>query len=220
MKYDTFIFDLDGTLLHTLPDLVVLTNAVLREEGYPEHTEAEILSYVGNGLRALMYQAVPEGTDQEAMDRALERWKVLFPVLDNNLTKPFPHIEEMLDELASRGCKLAVLSNKFDAGVQEVMNKYLPQRFAVMHGECADIPRKPNPTGLLRTISELGSDPSLTVYVGDSPGDVQVARNAGAFAVAVSWGYHPVEDFAEGDSVPDLLIDSPLELVALVGDDQ
>ena len=56
---DTFVFDLDGTLLDTLPDLVALTNRALRDAGFPERTEQEILSYVGNGVRALMYQAVP-----------------------------------------------------------------------------------------------------------------------------------------------------------------
>ncbi len=69
--FDTFIFDLDGTLLDTLPDLVVLTNAALRTEGYPERTEAEILSFVGNGVKALMLQAVPEGISEEAAERAV-----------------------------------------------------------------------------------------------------------------------------------------------------
>ncbi len=215
--FDTFIFDLDGTLLHTLPDLVVLTNAVLREEGYPERTEAEILSYVGNGVRALMYQAVPEDAAPDAADRAMERWKELFPVLDNNLTHPYPGVEDMIAQLRSRGCKLGVLSNKFDKGVQIVMEKYLPGCFDVMHGECPEIPRKPDPTGLLRTIRELGSTPERTVYIGDSPGDIRVARNAGTYAVGVSWGYHAVEDFAAEGAEPDLMISSPLELVALAG---
>ena len=211
----TYIFDLDGTLLHTLPDLVVITNKALRTCGFPARTEAEILSYVGNGVKALMYQAVPEGTPAEQAEAAMTCWKELFPYYDNELTRPYPHIEEMIAALRTRGCKLGVLSNKFDAGVHQVMGKYLPRRFEVEHGECDDIPRKPDPTGLLRTIRELGSTPARTVYVGDSPGDVRTARNAGAYAVGVSWGYHAVEDFAAEDAEPDLMIDSPLELVEL-----
>ncbi len=213
--YDAFIFDLDGTLLDTLPDLVVITNAALREQGYPERTEAEILSFVGNGVKALMYQAVPEGTSAEDAERAMKRWKDLFPVYDNNLTKPFEGIVETLGALRDRGCKLAVLSNKFDLGVQQVMNKYLPGWFEVMHGECEEIPRKPDPTGLLRTIGELGTTPERAVYIGDSPGDVRVARNAGTYAVAVSWGYHAPKDFEEEGAEPDLMIDDPRALVAL-----
>ncbi|WP_241157324.1 HAD family hydrolase [Adlercreutzia sp. ZJ242] len=216
-RFDAFIFDLDGTLLHTLPDLVVITNRALRDAGYPERTEAEILSYVGNGVRALMYQAVPEGTGAEAAEGAMARWKELFPTYDNNLTHPYPHVEEMIDGLRARSCKLGVLSNKFDEGVHQVMDKCLPGRFDVEHGECDEIPRKPDPTGLLRTIAELGTTPARTAYVGDSPGDVRTARNAGAYAVGVTWGYHAVEDFAAEDAEPDLMVSDPLELVALAG---
>lgn len=216
-RFNAFIFDLDGTLLHTLPDLVVITNRALRDAGYPERTEAEILSYVGNGVRALMYQAVPEGTEAEAAEAALAHWKELFPVYDNALTHPYPHVEEMIAGLRARGCKLGVLSNKFDEGVHQVMDKCLPGLFDVAHGECDEIPRKPDPAGLLRTIAELGTVPARTVYVGDSPGDVRAARNAGAYAVGVTWGYHIPEDFAAEAAEPDLMINDPLELVALAG---
>lgn len=214
-RFDTFIFDLDGTLLHTLPDLVVITNMALREAGYPERSEAEILSYVGNGVRALMYQAVPEGTPDEDAEAAMKRWKSLFPRYDNNLTRPYPHILEMIEGLRNQGCKLGVLSNKFEPGVHQVMDKCLPGLFDVEHGESERIPRKPDPTGLLLTINELGSTPTRAVYVGDSPGDVRAARNAGVFAVGVSWGYHKPEDFANEQAEPDLMISSPLELIAL-----
>ena len=111
-----------------------------------------------------------------------------------------------------------MLSNKFDGGVREVIGKYMPGVFEVMHGECAEIPRKPDPTGLLRTIRELDSTPERTVYVGDSPGDVRVARNAGTFAVAVSWGYHEVHDFKDEDAEPDVLVTSPEQLLSLAGE--
>lgn len=213
--FDTFIFDLDGTLLDTLPDLVVLTNEALALEGYPPRTRDEIHSYVGNGVRALMYQAVPEGTDEPAAERAMERWKELYPTYANDLTVPYPGIREMLDELRARGCGLGVLSNKFDAGVHQIMDQCLPGIFAVMHGECDEIPRKPDPTGLLRTIRELDSTPDRTVYVGDSPGDVRTARNAGTYAVAVTWGYHDEGDFAAEGAEPDLMARSPLDLLSL-----
>lgn len=214
-SFDTFVFDLDGTLLDTLPDLTVLTNEALAQEGYPPRTQDEIHGFVGNGLMALMYQAIPEGTDAGDAERAMERWKDLFPTYGNDLTVPYPKVQEMLSELLKRGCKLGVLSNKFDAGVQQVIGQKLPGIFEVAHGECAEIPRKPDPTGLLRTIRELGSIPERTVYVGDSPGDVRTARNAGAFAVAVTWGYHDEADFSAEGADPDLMARSPLDLLAL-----
>lgn len=214
-KFDTFVFDLDGTLLDTLPDLVVITNKALAAMGFPPRTTDEIHSFVGNGLMALMYQAVPEDVSPAAAEEAMEHWKSLFPAYKNDLTHPYPGVPETLAALRARDAKLGVLSNKFDAGVQQVMNQYLPGVFAVMHGEreSEGIPRKPDPTGLLLTIEELGSTPDRTVYVGDSPTDIAVARNAGTFAVGVSWGYHHADELRE--VAADLVIETPQELLAL-----
>ena len=209
--FDTFIFDLDGTLLDTLPDLVVLTNAALNEQGFPSRTSEEIHSFVGNGARALMYQAVPAEATPEQAEAAMRRWMELYPVIGNKLTKPYPHIEEVLSKLTTQGIKLGVLSNKFDQGVHDVIDAYLPGMFHVKHGERSDIPRKPNPTGLLRTIAELESAPERTAYVGDSPVDVRVSRNAGTFSIGVAWGYHHADDLRAAGA--DAIIDSALELV-------
>ena len=204
--FDAFVFDCDGTILDTLPDLVVITNAALRECGYPEHTVEEIKTYVGNGVKALMYQAVPADTPPDAADAALACWKRLHPELEGRLTKPYPGIPETLAELRARGAKTAVLSNKFDEGVQQVIGEFLPGLFDVAHGECERIPRKPDPTGLLLTLSELGVAPDRAAYVGDSPGDIAVARNAGTFAIAVSWGYHSREEMEAAH--PDVIVDT------------
>lgn len=209
--FDTFIFDLDGTLLDTLPDLVELTNAALNEQGFPSRTTDEIHSFVGNGARALMYQAVPADATTEQAEAAMRRWMELYPVIGNKLTEPYPHIEEALAELAARGINLGVLSNKFDQGVHDVIDAYLPGMFHVKHGECADIPRKPDPTGLLRSIAELGSTPDRTAYVGDSPGDVAVPRNAGTFAIGVAWGYHHADDLRAAGA--DVVLEDARELL-------
>lgn len=213
-RFDTLVFDLDGTLLDTLPDLVVLTNAALNEQGFPSRTTDEVHSFVGNGARALMYQAVPTDATPEQAEAAMRRWMELYPVIGNKLTKPYPHMEETLAELSRRGVGLGVLSNKFDQGVHDVIDAYLPNLFAVQYGERADIPRKPNPTGLLRSIAELGSVPCRTAYVGDSPGDVAVSRNAGTFAVGVAWGYHHADALREAGA--DLVIEDARELLQLV----
>ncbi|MDO4182303.1 MAG: HAD-IA family hydrolase [Coriobacteriia bacterium] len=194
MKYAAYIFDLDGTLLDTLPDLVVHTNQALKDCGFPQRSREEILSYVGNGIKALMLQAVPLGTPEKAALAALDRWKALFEDFGNELTTPFPGVVETLEALQAQGARMAVLSNKFDRGTQEIIQQRLPGLFEVVHGECEGIPRKPDPTGLLRTISELGAQPHQAVYVGDSPGDVLTARNAGCAAVAITYGYHTPEE--------------------------
>ena len=214
MKRDCFIFDLDGTLLDTLPDLVTLTNAVLDEFGMPQRTSAQILSYVGNGARALMYQAVPQETPEAEAERALARWKQLYPELGHASTRPYAGIPQVLDALKQRGVALGVLSNKFDAATRQVIARHFPDIFGAVHGESEGFPRKPDPQGLLHTIQELGSEPERTVYVGDSPGDMLVARNAGAFALGVDWGYRSVEDIQAAGC--DALISAPESLLDYV----
>ncbi|MEY8563060.1 HAD family hydrolase [Eggerthellaceae bacterium 3-80] len=215
-QFNTFIFDLDGTLLDTLPDLVVLTNTSLEAFGLPPRTTDEIHSFVGNGAKALIYQAVPEDTDPQITEQVMQRWKDLYSTVGNQLTKPYPHIVEMVKELKSRGVGVGVLSNKFDAGVQAAVDEYLPGLFEVRHGESDEIPRKPDPTGLLRSIDELTSDPQHTVYIGDSPGDIRTARNAGTYAIGVGWGYHSADELREAGA--DAVVMDALELLAWAPD--
>lgn len=215
--FDTFIFDLDGTLLDTLDDLMVLTNDVLAEFDMPTHTREEINSYVGNGAAALIYQAVPADTPSAVADACLARWKEAYDAYPNDLTKPYPGVVALLAALRERGCKLGILSNKFDRGVTFIVDKCLPGAVDTAHGEggVRNFPRKPAPEGLLATIEELGSTPARTVYVGDSPGDIHVARNAGCYAVGVAWGYHDPADFAAEGWVPDRLVSEPAQIAAL-----
>ena len=95
--------------------------------------------------------------------------------------------------------------------MHDVINLYLPDIFDVMHGESEENPRKPDPTGLLRTISELDSTPAQTVYVGDSGTDVAVSRNAGVFSLGAAWGYHGAAGLRKAGA--DAVIEDPRELL-------
>lgn len=212
--FDTFVFDLDGTLLDTLPDLVELTNATLRACGYPERTHDEILSFVGSGVKALIRLAVPAEASDEAVEEASRRWKQLYPEYGYKLTRVYPGIEQVLKSLKERGIKLAVLSNKFDGAAKEVIEAFLPGWFDSVHGESPDFPRKPDPTGLNRLLGELGSSADRCVFVGDSSNDTRVARAAGAYAVGVTWGYNDTAVLR--DNGADLIIDYPDELLSLL----
>lgn len=213
MKYDAYIFDLDGTLLDTLPDLVFLTNRVLEENGFPVHTRDEINSYVGNGARMLLKRAVPDGTPDDQIDAMMEHWKELYPVFGHKYTKPYPGMEEALGQLKGDGAKLGVLSNKFDAAVRDVIGKHFPGVFDIARGEGPDTPRKPDPTGLLTMMSDLGVSPNRVAYVGDSGSDMTVAVNAGTFPVGVSWGYRCEDELLECGA--QVIIGHPSELLTL-----
>lgn len=213
-RFDTFIFDLDGTLLDTVPDLVLLTNRILEEVGCPPRTPEEILSFVGAGVRRLIYLALPEGSSPELQERAMDLWNEHFHDYYHH-TKPYPGIPELLTALRERGCGVGVVSNKLQAGVDQIMSICLPGAVDVMYGESPLIPRKPDPTGLQQAMKMLKTAPDDTVYVGDSPGDIRAARNAGVYAVAVLWGYHQKEDFITEDAVPDEFIEQPSQLLDL-----
>lgn len=209
--FDTFIFDLDGTILDTMPDLIHVTNETLAHFGYPTHTDAAIRSFVGDGAQRLIYRALPEGTSETVCAEALEYWKALYPQTGHARTRHYAHMPETLAELKARGCKLAVLSNKYEGGVKDVIPRFLPDLFEVLHGECEAIPRKPDPAGLLQTTQELGSAPERTAYVGDSASDMRVAHNAGTYAIGVDWGYNPVSTLQEAQA--GAIISNPAQLL-------
>lgn len=212
--YNTFIFDLDGTLLDTVPDLTLLTNRILRDVGAPEHTQAEILSYVGAGVRRLIYLALPSDTPKETQDRAMHLWSEHFHEYYEH-TEPFDGITDMLTDLLKDNCKLAVVSNKLQEGVDLIMKKKLPGYIDIMIGEREGIPRKPDPTGIKTAMGQLGSIPKETIYIGDSPGDIKAGKNAGCATAAVLWGYHKKQDFFDEDAVPDYFVNSPKDLLKL-----
>ena len=211
MAYDAYIFDLDGTLLNTLPDLARLTNMVLEERNWPQRTVEEVLSFVGHGGRYLLSRAIPAGTPDELLDEVFARWRELYPTYGHAMTKPYEGIPEVLDALKERGAKLAVLSNKFDAAVGQVIAEHFPGVFDIARGECDEIPRKPDPAGLRMVMRQLGVAPERVAYVGDSVTDVRTALTAGVFCVTVTWGYGETSALkAEGAQV---LIDNPFALL-------
>ena len=214
MSIKAVIFDMDGTILHTLPDLTMVTNRTMEQLGYPQHTQEEVETFVGNGAERLVSQACPPGTSPEDCKRALKRWQAIYLECGDDLTEPFPGIVETLRELRSRGVKTAVLSNKFDAAVRELSDHYFPGLLDKSLGEIPPIPRKPDPTMLLQILEEFGVKPEEAAYVGDTSVDVEVARNAGTLAVGVSWGYDaalplPIDKL-------DAYINTPSELLELL----
>lgn len=215
-KFKNFIFDLDGTLLDTVPDLVLLTNRILEEVGCPTRTQEEILSFVGSGVRRLIYLALPENSSEELQDKAMALWNKLFYDYYDH-TFPYEGIPEVIDKLKEAGCKLGVVSNKLQSGVDLIMVKTLPIVFDVMLGDSPIVPRKPDPTGLNMAMGVMGVAPIDTIYIGDSPGDMLAAHNAGLAAACALWGYHKLEDFKEGtDEYPDVFLEKPLDILTLL----
>lgn len=184
------LFDLDGTLLDTLEDLYISINYVLKVQGYPERSRTEIRRFVGNGAYRLMEQAIPAGAD---VDKALDAFLTHYNATCNDgFTAPFPGIPEMLEEL-KKTYPVAVVSNKPDAAVKSLCEKYFPGVAAL--GVTDEIPRKPAPDMVYKTMEVLGVD--RCIYVGDSEVDVFTAKAANVPCVSVLWGFRDKPEIEE-----------------------
>ena len=213
MAIKAVIYDMDGTILDTMPDLAVAANEAFAQMGLPARTHTELLSLMGNGGLYLIEHAVPPDTDPALVEQTFELWRTIYIASSYENTVPFPGVIETLKELRAKGVKTAVLSNKFDAGARVLAERHFPGLFGIVRGDVPPTPRKPDPTSLLHMLDELGVKPNEAAYVGDTTIDVATARNAGVMAVGVSWGYGKTTPLAPNDL--DAYIHTPAELLAL-----
>ncbi|WP_077195780.1 HAD family hydrolase [Prevotella ihumii] len=192
-EFETYIFDLDGTLLETLNDLAASTNYALRTHNMPEHTVEEVRMFVGNGVKKLMERAIPNGLDNPQFEEVYATFRQHY--LEHNLdtTKPYEGIMEMLTELKQRGKKLAIVSNKFYAATQDLARHFFPETITVAIGERENIKKKPAPDTVIEALKQLGASKEGAVYIGDSDVDVATARNCGIPCVSVLWGFRDKE---------------------------
>lgn len=190
MDKDTFIFDLDGTLLDTLQDLAASVNYALRQSGMPEHSIDEIRQFVGNGVRKLMERAVPNGKENPQFEEVFEAFRIHYLEHSLDTTCPYDGVAQTLHELKQRGCKMAVVSNKMMAATQELVAHFFPEiEVAIGENEAIGIRKKPAPDMVEEALKSLGAEKETAVYVGDSDVDLLTAKNAGLPCVSVLWGF-------------------------------
>lgn len=188
------LFDLDGTLLDTLDDLMDSTNYILAQNGYPQRSRQEIRAFVGNGARNLLLKAAPAEAD---VDDLLARFQPYYAAHCQIKTKPYPGVEAVIAALREK-YPVAIVSNKPDIAVKALCAQLFPGISAV--GERPDCPRKPAPDMVKRAMAELEVD--RCVYIGDSEVDVLTAKNAGVPCVSVLWGFRDKTEIeAAGGSV-------------------
>jgi phosphoglycolate phosphatase len=214
MKYNTVIFDLDGTLLNTLDDLRDSLNEILIQKGYKTRSIEEVRRFVGNGVRSLVRLSVPTQCSDDEVTLIMEEFKEHYNNNMQNKTRPYNGIMELLLDLYRYNYKIAIVSNKFDAAVKSLSRTYFGNLIPVAIGETLEIKRKPAPDSIYTAIKELGSDLSNTVLVGDSETDVQTAKNAGIPCIGVTWGFRTREVLRSAGA--DYLIDTPKELLTLI----
>lgn len=214
-RYQTVIFDLDGTLLNTLEDLTDAVNYALESCKMPGRTIEEIRRFVGNGIRNLMLRAVPKGEANVDFERAYQLFQQYYKLHCNDKTSPYPGIIELLGELKKQGYHLAIVSNKADFGVKELQSIYFKDYITTAIGEKEGICKKPAPDTVQQALRELGVTEEHAIYVGDSDVDIQTARNAGLPCISVTWGFRSREFLEEHGA--DCFADDTEQLLQLLG---
>lgn len=216
-KYNTVIFDLDGTLMDTLEDLADAVNEILGRNGYPLKTIGEVRRIVGNGLKQTLTLCLPEGVGEPVIEKLLPEFAGYYQAHCQEKTKPYDGIMDTLRELCARGYRLAIVSNKRDEAVKTLNKEWFQDyvKVAIGENESAGIRKKPAPDTVYQALRELGSRREDAVYVGDSEVDRTTAENAGLPCISVDWGFRDREELEK--LKPAYLISRPAELLQILG---
>ena len=210
-KYDFVLFDLDGTLLNTIDDLADAGNWVCRQNGWPEHTEAEIMGMVGHGIPNLVKQFSPKDARSTLMVlNTTAQFNQYYGCHNIELTQPYDGVPALLKRLKAAGMRLAVCSNKADEFSRVIVEHYYPGVFDLVRGNLNGMPVKPDPAAAREILRKLDAVPASSVMVGDSSVDIQTGHNAGIRSCGVTWGFRSRESLAEAGA--DALADTPEEL--------
>lgn len=196
---DLIIFDLDGTLIDSLPDLADATNHMLATFDRPRIDQDSVRSLVGQGARRLVERALA-GVSEEEVEQGL----ALF--LDYNhrhiadRTVLYPGVTETLDLLRGRGMRMAIISNKNVALCREVLSVLRAEHYFEEILGADSLPfRKPSPEPVLRLLADFGVPPGRAAMVGDSINDIAAGKGAGVTTVGCTWGYGDLEELADAD---------------------
>ncbi len=216
------IFDLDGTILDTLADLMGAMNGMLRHFGYPEHHEPQFHKLaIGTGARNYVRKSLPQevAEDEEKLDVCLLKMREIYAAHTNDLTKPYDGIFELLETLTRDGIIINVLSNKPNIPTGELVKAWFSNYpFRYVYGEREGVPRKPDPKAPLEIANALGLSPDEVAFVGDSGVDMQTGKNAGMLPIGVLWGFRSAEELTENGAA--FLAEKPMDIFNIIKQNQ
>lgn len=192
-KRKAVVFDLDGTLVHSVPDLRIAANIVLKEAGRSELDDDDVALMVGHGVPKLVeriFKKTGDAIEGEAFDAATKRFLDIYENCPMENTLPWPGVLDVLEELKGKGCIMGVCTNKpHQASVHILSQLGIDHYFSGVVGGDSTDQKKPHAKPLLATLEAMGVTPDVSVMVGDSPSDMELARNGGIPVIAIDFGY-------------------------------
>ncbi len=207
------LFDLDGTLVDSLPDIAASMNRSLVKAGLPTFAVADYRLKVGNGVFKIVERSIGERTDK--FDQVLNDYKADYAQNCAVDTYPYPGVADTLKAAAAMGLKVCCLSNKDEKDVVKVLRFCFPDfEFAIMRGRRDGVPLKPDPAAALSILEELGVSPGEALFVGDTQMDVSCGKSAGIESIGVTWGFRTREDVMTYGA--DHIADSAGELTEII----
>lgn len=209
------VFDLDGTLINTLEDLTDSVNYGLSKNGLPERTLDEVSHFVGNGINKLIQRASGIENNDLRFDKILDDFIENYRKHSACKTKPYKGITELLKELNERNILCAVLSNKDDRFILELVKEFFPSiSFYHTQGKKEGVPEKPNPQSLNCIIDEAGLVKSECVFIGDSDVDVVTAHNAKIKCIGAIWGFRGKRELEQAGV--DYFAKNPIDILKFI----
>lgn len=197
---EAVLFDLDGTLIHSLPDIADSLNALFAEEEWEVFEPDAVRQLVGGGIPKLVERALKARDihfNKDDHERLSARFREIYGSRAAKLSRPFPGVVDFLESLKAKGIALGVVTNKVEDISRSMLEDLdLARYFDVVIGGDTLPTRKPDPATVLEALRRLKADKTRTVLIGDGPPDAGAARNAGVAVVLVSFGYSrvPVEE--------------------------
>lgn len=212
MKIKAVIFDLDGTLIDSIPDIADAANQMLANHDFPVHHPKCYIEWIGHGALRLIQQAVPGNREESYLQELLDEYRKIHINNCTNKTRLYNGIDEVLNFLTAQNISISILTNKPHSITLKVVKHYLSAwKFDFVLGQLPEYPKKPNPDRAIEIAGKLNFNSQEMLFIGDSDTDIKTGIAADMIPIGVTWGY--ATELSIADAGASYIFSDPKELI-------